>query len=341
MRKVVLRSAVFLGTSLLLLGTARMGLAQGVVENGGDFSSNPAPQKLPTGVILVKGAWSSASDASTPLPEDGSMNNNLYTNAYFGLRYSLTPDWTQNYSGPPPSDSGRYVLAQIRPTDAAKQSDRGSIVITAQDLFFSLSASNTARELIQFTNDNLPPDYKVERPPAPVQLAGHSFIRFDYGSEAADLHWYTLTTQIRCHAIEFVFTSRDTKLLENLIQGMNTIEMPAAAGASGGTGGGDVPACIRDYASGDNVLEKEDPILTERRFNPVPVRIIIDREGKVKHIHFLSAFPDQAKTITDALTKWRFRPYVRDGQAEEVETGIMFGRAPRLMKNVAPSEISE
>jgi hypothetical protein len=56
------------------------------------------------------------------------------------------------------------------------------------------------------------------------------------------------------------------------------------------------------------------------------VRIIVDKEGKVKHIHFLSAFPDQAKAISDALKQWKFKRYMRGGQPAEVETGIMFGR---------------
>jgi outer membrane biosynthesis protein TonB len=59
------------------------------------------------------------------------------------------------------------------------------------------------------------------------------------------------------------------------------------------------------------------------------VRIIIDKAGKVKHIHFLRAFPDQAKAVTDALQQWKFKPYLKDRQPVEVETGIMFGRAPR------------
>jgi len=78
---------------------------------------------------------------------------------------------------------------------------------------------------------------------------------------------------------------------------------------------------------GENVITRVDPIFTEHHFNPVPVRIIIDKEGKVKHIHLISAFPDQAKVITDALGQWKFRPYRRDGQPIEVETGILFGRA--------------
>jgi hypothetical protein len=42
----------------------------------------------------------------------------------------------------------------------------------------------------------------------------------------------------------------------------------------------------------------------------------------------ISAFPEQAKAVTEALKQWRFRPYLRDGKPIEVETGIMFGRAP-------------
>jgi Gram-negative bacterial TonB protein C-terminal len=77
------------------------------------------------------------------------------------------------------------------------------------------------------------------------------------------------------------------------------------------------------------VLEREDPVFSEARFNPVPVRFVIDREGRVEHIHFLSAFPEQAKSISDALSQWRFKPYVLDGQAVEVETGLLFGRPSR------------
>ena len=77
------------------------------------------------------------------------------------------------------------------------------------------------------------------------------------------------------------------------------------------------------------MISRVEPIFTEHKFNSVPVRIVIDREGKVKHIHFLNAFPDQAKVISDALGQWRFKPYKREGRAVEVETGIVFGRAMR------------
>jgi hypothetical protein len=333
MRFALSRPPVFLGlvmvSSVLSLALMCNSQAQDAPQNGGDFSQQLHPdRKLPTGVILVKGAWASASDSVTPVPEGGQVSNHVYNNPYFGLTYTLSADWTRKYDGPPPSDSGYYVLAQIQPADTFKGPHRGSVLIAAEDLFFTPTGATNTPELVDFTRNNLQADYKVASGPTEVRLAGHSFIRFDYYSPVAGLHWHVLATQIRCHMVQFVFTSRDTKLLESLIRDTNKMQLPDEAGLTQGTGGGAAPVCLRDYANEAHIVRKVDPILADRRFNPIPVRIIIDTEGKVKHVHFLSAFPEQAKGITDALLQWRFKPYLRDGQPVEVETGIMFGRAP-------------
>src|SRR5229473_5708140 len=87
---------------------------------GGDFATPKGPlKKVPEGVIIVKGAWSSASDSVTPLPEDGSISNSKFSDSYFGMTYNLPPEWGQKHTGPPPSDTGRYVLAQAIPMGAA------------------------------------------------------------------------------------------------------------------------------------------------------------------------------------------------------------------------------
>jgi hypothetical protein len=300
--------------------------AQTPSRNGGDFSDNVQPgNKVPTGVILVKGAWASASDSVTPLPEGGNVTNSVFINQYFGMSYALPANWAEKYKGPPPSDSGRYVLTQITPAATFKGPARGTILITAQDLFFTPLPASNAVELAGYSKDHLQADYKVEMPPTPTRIADRSFTFFAYWSPAAQLHWYVLTTDIRCHAVEIVLTSRDTKLLESLTLDLNKMKLPAEASATGGTGGDGVPVCIKNYARDENLLTRVDPIFTEHRFNPVPVRIIIDTEGNIKHIHFLSAFPDQEKIVTDALKQWRFKPYRQGGHAVEVETGIRFG----------------
>lgn len=320
---------IMLWFSVLAIGQSAR--PQSSPRNGGDFSSNTSTDfKLPTGVILVKGAWASASDSVTPLPESGSVTNNVFSDQYFGMTYTLPKDWTQKYTGPPPSDSGRYVLAQLRPADTSKGTTRGSILITAQDMFFTHLPVSNALGLIKYEKDTLQSDYQLELAPTQAKIAGRAFTFFGYWSPVAQLHWYVAATQIRCHAVEIVATSRDTELLRSLLLDMNKMDLPQEAGSAAGMGGGNVPVCIKDYARGGNVIARVDPVFTEHRFNSVPVRIIIDKEGKVKHIHFLSAFPDQTKAITDALKQWKFKPYLVDRKPVEVETGIMFGYTPRV-----------
>lgn len=292
---------------------------------GGDFSFNPNAKKLPTDVILVKGAVPSATDSVTPLPEGGTIAERVYTNKYFGISYPVPPGFVQKYTGPPPSDSGYYVLTQIEPSPEFKAASAGSILLSAQDMFFNLTPANTAFDLVKFKRSRLSADYTLERPPTEVKLANRTFLRMDYMSPVAELHWYTLATEVRCHTVEFMLTSRDPGLLESLVRNMDKMKLTEDAAPAAGRGGGSSPVCIKDYANAINVRHKVDPVLADRKFNSIPVRIIIDKQGKVKHVHVISAFPDQAKVITDALLQWEFKPYVVNGEPVEVETGIMFG----------------
>jgi hypothetical protein len=297
--------------------------------SGSEASQNARQKALPKGVMLVKGASSSASDSATPLPEGGSIINGTYVNSYFGLKYPLPSDWPRESTAPPPSDSGYYVLAQRGFTAKA---GGGYFLINAQDLFVNPAPAASALEMVSYDSSHLAEYYKLERPASEIELAGRTFVRYDYESPVAGLHWRVLATEIRCHVVEFVFMSRDARVTEDLIGQMSNMALPAEASATAGEGGNSAPVCIKDYASTGNLIEKTNPRFTGRWFNPIPVRIIVDKEGKVKHIHFISAFPEQAQAITDALGKWRFKPYLRDGQPVEVETGIMFQRAPQSAK---------
>ncbi len=301
-------------------------------NGGGDFSDvmNPDPSKVvPKETIIVKGAWSSASDSATPLPETTNLAKSIFTNEYFGITYPLPPDWWQKWTPPPPSASGSYILAEMTRPDSYKGEARGTIMFAAHDMFFTPMPATNARQLVNYSKNHLAPDYAVEMKPTQTTIGGQSFTFFAYWSPVAELHWYVLGTQIRCHTVEIVLMNHEPKALEELVRDMNNkMKLPAEAGSTGGTGGGNVPVCIKDYALGENVIERVEPQLILPRHNSIPVRIIIDKEGKIRHMHFLSAFPEQEKAITEALKQWKFKPYERDGKRFEVETGIMFGAAP-------------
>jgi len=236
----------------------------------GQVLGQQAVPKVPAGVILVKGAWSSASDAMTPVPEGAAVANNLFHDQYFGMTYPLPRGWIEKYKGPPPSDTGRYVLAQLSPDATFQGSAQGSILITAQDLFFTPVPVSGATGLINDMKDHLQAGYKLETPPAQTRIAGRSFTSFSYWSPVAQLHWFVFATQIRCHALQIVITSRDTKLLEDLTRDMNKMKLSPEADPTGGATGGTVPVCIQDYAQDENMIARADPVFTELRFNLFP-----------------------------------------------------------------------
>jgi hypothetical protein len=324
------RLSLFAIILVLLVSLAAQGQsAAPKLQNGGDFSTITNPTVVaPKDTILVRGAVPSASDGVTPVPEAVAIKDNILTDKYFKLSYALPAGWTQKFSGPPPSDSGHYTLAEFVPAESTNGQIKGHMELFAQDMFFTVLPAANALQMVNYSKNHLQGDYKVELKPTETRIGGKPFTFYAYWSPSAELHWYILATEIRCHTIQVVMTSSDTKLLQSLVQGLDKMTLPEEASPTGGHGGGDVPVCIKNYAT-DNVLERVDPILTEHRYSVIPVRIVIDTEGKVKYIHFLRAFSEQEKAITAALKQWKFRPYEQDGKRFEVETGLTFGRISR------------
>lgn len=259
---------------------------------------------VPQDQVLVKGAMPAASDTTTPVPEDGRVAGRSYRNAYFGLTYPIPAGWTQQPAGPPPSDGGTYVLGQYATA-------RAHVLVTAQDLFFSATPLHGAKDLLAALRSGLEPVYAVESEPAAVTIGGRTFHRLAYKAPVSGLRWRVLTTDARCHALTFTFAGTDVAALDAAEQALSGVSLKNAA-----------PACVADYA---DVVTKEDPFFTSRHHNTIPVRVIVDPKGRVKHVHVLSAFPDQAQAIMAALRKWTFKPYRAGGRAVEVETGMVFG----------------
>lgn len=279
---------------------------------------------LPKNEILVKGAVPAASDAATPVPERGNVAEGRYRNDYFGLSMPIPKGWSEQPAGPPPSDGGSYVLTQFAVYDAAQKRLRANVLLSAQDLFFSALPASGAKELAAARVRGLDPVFKIERAPEEVTLAGRTFVRFGYTAPAAGLHWRILSTDVRCHALTFTLTGNDAAALDD---GERALARMSFAG-------GAAPLCLDGYARGGNVVEKTDAHFTTHRYNTIPVRVVIDAEGRVKHVHVLSAFPDQADAILAALREWKFKPCVRGDEAVEIETGIVFG-APRERRTFA------
>jgi hypothetical protein len=262
-------------------------------------------------VSLLGGAAVSAMS----VPEDGAVTTGHYTNTYFDLSFVVPEGLTAGLAGPEPSETGYYALTSLVPVDESG----GAILIAAQDKFFAPKLhDNIAAEAGDFRNAMAGIDgMTIDQEPSEANIAGHLMQRIDFSG--VGLYRATFVTEIRCHFVSFNLTARSPELLANLARSLSNLSAAADAAASPS-----VPLCVRDYAVAENILQRVEPAVIGPRFTSIPVRIVIDQEGGVKHIHVIHASDEQRRSLEEALQRWKFKPPRVDGRAVEIETGLIF-----------------
>ena len=56
---------------------------------------------------------------------------------------------------------------------------------------------------------------------------------------------------------------------------------------------------------------------------PVVLRAIISKTGTIENLQVISGHPLLVKAAVDAVSQWRYRPYVLNGEPVEVETQVI------------------
>jgi hypothetical protein len=120
-----------------------------------------------------------------------------------------------------------------------------------------------------------------------------------------------IIAEMRCHLVSITLTARSAEEREALAGSLDHVSLAA---------GRDPPVCIRNYAAGERLIRKVDP--TDIGPSPIPARIIIGRDGAVKHVHVIRATDAQRKGVEQAFRQWMFKPHTINGRAVEVETGL-------------------
>jgi hypothetical protein len=157
----------------------------------------------------------------------------------------------------------------------------------------------------------------IDREPTEVRVGSRLFHRVDFSG--VGLYRAIFTTEIRCHAVSLNITARDPELLANLA---SSVEKLSSIGKR--YSDSPVPYCIENYDVPENLVQRVEPVSVGPKFTSIPVRIIIDTEGRVKHIHVICATAEQRQNIEDALRRWKFKPYGVNGRRVEIETGLVF-----------------
>lgn len=270
---------------------------------------------------VLHGTMSSSRDAKivqSANPEDVKVIDGVFVSDYFNLSYRLSDELTEGLAGPPPSQSGYYVLGTWKP----KRDFAGTVLIVAQDMFFAPDASDEVKNVVaQFRQVMSAVDgMTIDREPAPVSVGGHSGYRIDFSGVGLFRSMFAI--EIRCHVVTFNLTSRDPESLASLARSLDHLDSVRKEDL--------VPDCLKDHASG-NIVRRVEPDGVGARAASIPVRMIVATDGSVKHVHVIRASAAQRRNIEEAVRQWKFKPYVKQGHPVEVETGVMFNLKPTNM----------
>ena len=254
-------------------------------------------------------------------PEDGKVIDGVFVSDYFNLSYRLPDGWTEGLPGPPPSQSGYYVLGTWTP----KRDFAGTVLVVAQDMFFAPDSSDDVRNVVaEFRQVMSAVDgMTIDREPTPVSVGRYPGYRVDFSGVGLFRSMFAI--EIRCHVVTFNLTSRDPETLAILARSLDNLHSVRKEEMSD-----PVPECLRDYAS-ENIVHRVEPDGVGAKAASIPVRMIVATDGSVKHVHVTRASATQRRNIEEAVRQWKFKSYVKQGHPVEVETGVMFNLKPTNM----------
>ena len=237
-----------------------------------------------------------------------------YTNEYFKISYQLPAGWSEDREGPPPSNSGYYVLTALKGSERA-----GTMVIAAQDQFFTAEPPGRLAEMAGRLRRAISETdgMTVDREPEEMTISGRRFTRLDFSG--AGLYRMVLITETRCHLVSFNLTTAAPDQREHIAQSLYALSL-----AKPGDPAYSEPVCIKHYAAPEHLVSRSAPALAGPKFTEVPVRIIIGADGRVRQTHAIHGSAEQKQNIAAALAQWQFRPPTIDGRPVEVETGLTF-----------------
>jgi hypothetical protein len=155
----------------------------------------------------------------------------------------------------------------------------------------------------------------IDREPAELRIGPHLGQRVDFSG--VGLYRAMVAVGIRCHVVTFNLTARDPEQLAQLARSLDSLDDGRK------TARGSLPDCVKDYAAGDNIVHRVDPEAAGASSSAIPVRLVVAKDGSVTQVHVIRATAAQRRNIEEALRQWKFKPYMREGRAVDIETGVM------------------
>lgn len=169
----------------------------------------------------------SASRASAPSPDLGSLTDGVYHNPFFGIRYKAPFGWvdrTQDMREDSAPGKSLLLLATFsRPPQATGSTVNSAVIIAAESIADYPGLKTAADYFDPITELTTSNGFKVVNEPYEFSLGGRHMVRSDFSKDVGSLKMLqsTLVSLQKGHALSFTFIGGDEEEIENLIGGLS------------------------------------------------------------------------------------------------------------------------
>ncbi len=310
-------------------------------------------------VLLVSAAALAQQEnvPTSPAPrlDDASVTENVYTNNFFGFRYTL-PEGFKAASMPGWMPGRLGIFRMFAATRPARPEASDAILVTAHSPAYTDDEEAHAY-LRRFTEAYQ--YYETAQLPVERFYAGRKF--FMLSGKQPFSRVATLFTPWRGYILSFQFEAPTDEGIETLLPSLDTLNffgpdtpLPAAtpdppenhryeppswsSGAEPGAGcsmfvtdssARRVPVRVRvsqgvaDGMVDNKVAPVYPPLARQARIQgSVVLAAVIGCDGAMQSLSVLSGHPMLVPAAMDAVKQWRYKPYILNGQPVEVETKV-------------------
>ena len=257
----------------------------------------------------------------TPI-DRGVVAENVYENRFFGIRWEFPKDWTVASDVLAASD---HVLLRLLPLHAASPE---SVELTYRDDY--PWDEKTTQQMQNKGWESLPGSGYV------TVGGGIPARRFDYRSKANPTQYLTTLSGPRHgYSVSLTFIAGSGERVQELMKSISTLRVrpdwPANVALdttpSTPLDAGRRRVRISQSASQKLIQSQTQPVYSpEARKAHVEGSVVllahIGVDGSIKDLYVENGNPLLTPSAIDAISRWKYKPYLLDGEPAEVETQI-------------------
>jgi TonB family protein len=278
------------------------------------------------------------------VPPPGTFRDNAYSNDYFGIYYPLSRDWVRETDlvrsklaseGDIP---GTYVLlaAVHIPQDAAPLRADSSFTVLAANR----SGAQDCRQYLEIAASRVQSqrEGKQKGDVSQFTIAGHDFYRADFEYRQGISHRTFLCASIKDYMLHWNIIGWSKQAIETAVSTLDSMASspPTTPAESKPTPTEDqhLPTKVRvppGMSTGLLIKKVTPDYPPEAKYahiqGSVVVRATINRTGDVADLEVISGPIELVVSAVNAVRKWKYRPYLLNGNPVAVETQIVVNYA--------------